>query len=186
MTGAPRVLLVPGWTGSSPGHWQSLWNRERPEYLRVEQRDWDVPVPAEWDSALDDAIRSAGGPLVLAAHSMGCVLVARWAARRGPGAVIGALLVAPCDVEKPGVAPVLQPFAPIPLARLPFPAHMFAGTDDTFVTPERARTLAGAWGATLELLEGAGHICTATGHGPWPEGLATFDALVHEWSGAER
>ncbi len=38
---------------------------------------------------------------VLAAHSLGCALVAQWAADRGGEGVAGAFLVPPSDVEVP-------------------------------------------------------------------------------------
>ena len=31
----PAILIVPGWSGSGPSHWQTIWEREHPEYRRV-------------------------------------------------------------------------------------------------------------------------------------------------------
>ena len=96
-----HVLMVPRFTGSGPKHWQSCWQREHPDYSRVEQRDWDRPEPYEWVSTLDAAIAGQDGPVVLVGHSLGCTTIVRWATQLGPGGVVGALLVAPCDVEAP-------------------------------------------------------------------------------------
>jgi hypothetical protein len=92
--------------------------------------------------------------------------------------------VAPCDPEKHDAAAELRPFAPVPLARLPFPAHVVASTDDPFATAERSRTFADAWGAELALIGPAGHIATASGHGEWPEGRALLARLAAGWSAA--
>ena len=53
MTAGVEVLMVPGFTGSGPHHWQSLWQRDDPAFRRVEQRDWDRPEPREWTRALE-------------------------------------------------------------------------------------------------------------------------------------
>ncbi|MDB5034702.1 MAG: hypothetical protein JWQ98_1943 [Chlorobi bacterium] len=43
-----NLLMVPGFTGSGPGHWQTLWRIGNAEWSCVEQRDWDNPEPDEW------------------------------------------------------------------------------------------------------------------------------------------
>jgi uncharacterized protein len=178
----PRILMVPGFTGSGPGHWQSLWQRELPDCARVEQRDWDAPEPGEWVAALGAAIAASAGPPLLVGHSLGCVTIALWASRGGRARVAGALMVAPCDVEAPGAVPELARFAPMPRGRLSFPVRVVASEDDPFVTLERAAGFAAAWGGTMALAGRAGHIVTASGHGPWPEGRRVLDAFLAECS----
>lgn len=98
-----RYVLVPGWYGSEDAHWQSHWQRALPNASRVEQQDWITPLRADWIAELDAEIRRQPGPVVLIAHSLGCVTVALWAAqaeRRVRDQVRGALLVAPADVER--------------------------------------------------------------------------------------
>lgn len=75
------VLILPGIGNSGPQHWQTLWQNSHPDFVRVEQRDWDRPVCAEWVAALDAAVRAAGPQAVLVAHSLGCLAVAHWAAQ---------------------------------------------------------------------------------------------------------
>ena len=47
-----QILIVPGWQSSGPSHWQRLWERDHPEYTRVEQSNWDEPDLAEARSLL--------------------------------------------------------------------------------------------------------------------------------------
>jgi uncharacterized protein len=164
------VLVVPGWTGSGPGHWQTLWQRRHPDWLRVEQEDWDRPDPGSWMRALDEAVRAASSPPLLVAHSLGCVLVAAWAGL-GPAHAAGALLVAPSDVERRDAPPPIRRFAPVPLAPLPFPSVLAWSEDDPLLDPERARTIAAAWGSVPACIGAAGHVNTAAGYGAWPGGL---------------
>lgn len=171
-----QILTVPGYTGSGPGHWQSLWERSEPLFRRVEQRDWDNPEPREWSRAIDEAVAHARQPVVLAAHSCGVTAVLHWAARHGRG-IAGAFLVAPPDHERTDLEAPVRAFGPVPLITLPFPALVVASEDDPYCTFVRSRELADAWGAGLVSAGLTGHINTASGHGPWPEGrrlLAQF------------
>ena len=172
------VLLVPGFTGSGPDHWHSHWQRAHPEYARVEQRDWDHPEPGEWMVALDRKISELGSDVVLVGHSLGCITIARWAERATRGVVSGAMLVAPSDVEAETAPPEVRGFAPIPMGLLPFPSLIVSSENDPLVTPERARSFARAWGGRFVSIGAAGHISTASGHGPWPAGHVMLEGLI--------
>jgi predicted alpha/beta hydrolase family esterase len=65
----------------------------------------------------------------------------------------------------------------MPLARLPFRSIVVTSSDDAVVTLARAQQFVAAWGSELVVLEHAGHINTASGHGPWSEGLALLRSL---------
>jgi predicted alpha/beta hydrolase family esterase len=173
----PRVLVLPGYQSSGPEHWQSRWEAERPAYRRVEQRDWENTRRAEWVGRLDEVVRAEAGPVVFVAHSLGCVTVAHWAADHRHD-VVGALLVAPPDVEHEWAADAVKDFAPIPLAPLPFPSIVVASADDLYAELARAETWARAWGSRFVPIGAAGHINAASGYGPWPEGLALLDELI--------
>ena len=163
------VLVLPGYDSSGPDHWQSLWERAHPEYRRVQQRSWTEPVCDEWVAALDAAVVAAPPPVVLVAHSLGCLAVAHHAARHGRP-VRGALLVATPNADDPAFPPIIMGFRPIPRARLPFPSILVASSDDWYMMPEDAEALARAWGSRFVLLDKAGHVNADAGFGPWPEG----------------
>ena len=76
-----KVLILPGWHNSGPAHWQSLWEQQH-GYTRVEQHSWDAPLRGDWMAQLEEAVL-AHEDTVLVAHSLGCVLVAAWAASHG-------------------------------------------------------------------------------------------------------
>lgn len=170
-----RYLIVPGWQGSPDNHWQSHWQRSLPNSARVEQRDWLTPQRRDWVQALEQAIAAERSPVILIAHSLGCITVAHWAAQASPALlrrVRGALLVAPADVERPTCAPALRNFAPIPLHALPFPSQVVSSDNDPAVSVPRALYLAKAWGAEAGLLSNAGHINVKSGHERWEQGFA--------------
>jgi hypothetical protein len=172
----PRVLILPGLFDSGPDHWQTLWELKHPSFRRVRQRDWQTPDRSEWVATLQGAVAESATPALLVAHSLACCLVAHWAAVHD-GPIQGALLVAPADVEAPDFPEGTAGFAPMPLARLPFPSIVVASTNDPYVTTARATEFAAAWGARLELIGAAGHINSESGLGTWPQGLAFLEKL---------
>ena len=171
------VLTLPGLWNSGPQHWQTHWERRHPDMRRVLQRDWETPDRAEWVAQLDAAVGACARPPVLAAHSLACTLVAHWAQSGSPHRIAGAFLVAPSDVEAPIYPTGTTGFAPMPLARLPFPSLVVASADDVYVSPARAGAFARAWGSELVDIGAAGHINGDAGYGPWPEGEAMLRAF---------
>src|SRR5438270_3790462 len=141
------VLTIPGLWNSGPQHWQTYWEARHPSFRRVQQRDWDHPDRSEWVANLEMAVTDSDSPPVLAAHSLGCVLVAQWAQDCGGQGVLGAFLVAPSDAEAPDYPVEGRSFASVPRSRLPFPSIVVASTDDEYVTISRASTFADFWGS---------------------------------------
>lgn len=172
------LIIVPGYGGSGPEHWQSFWERELPHTHRIDVPDWDAPRRADVVRVLDDAINAAAAPPILIAHSLGCVAIAHWAASASR-AIRGALLVAPPDLDHLSGFEVLREFSPLPRHRLPFTSHLIASDDDPYAPLDRARQMANDWGAQLTVLHGAGHINVDAGFGPWREGYRWLDALAH-------
>jgi len=166
---APTVLTIPGLWNSGPQHWQTHWEAKH-GWQRVVQRDMDLADRDEWVETLDRAVAAQPSPVILAAHSLGCSLVAQWAKDRGGRGVAGAFLVAPSDVEAPGYPAEGRSFSSMPLATLPFPTVVVASANDEYVALDRARAFAAAWGSDFVVIGDAGHINGASGHGPWPEG----------------
>lgn len=179
----PLVLVVPGLDDSGPGHWQTLWCDRRRDCARVELGQWDNPHRNTWVNKLNLAIHRAGRPVVLAAHSLGCLTVAWWAEYEQPGPdsmVLGALLVAPPDVDRPGIDPRLARFAASPRSRLPFSSALVASRTDPFCTPAEARRMARDWGSRFIDAGDAGHINVASGHGEWRAGERLLGGLLQD------
>lgn len=167
-----RVLTLPGWLNSGPAHWQSRWEAVH-GFERVEQADWLWPRRGDWMARLDEVLLADPRPTVLAAHSLGCLLVAAWAGHsQHTGRVRGALLVAPPDVERDDLAPQLWAWRPIPRQRLPFAAHVIYSDKDPYCAAHRARDIAARWGAQADSAGAAGHLNGESGLDDWPAGVA--------------
>ncbi len=146
----------------------------------MEQADWDAPDREGWVTTIGAAIAATERPVVLVAHSLGCVAVALAAARLPRNAVRGAFLVAPADVERPdmprdGLARLRPcadgaPALPVDADREP--------QRSLLQLRARADDIAADWGSLLVDAGESGHINVASGHGPWPEGLTRFATLM--------
>jgi uncharacterized protein len=174
-----RVLNLPGYQGSSPAHWQSLWERLDARIERVEQADWEAPELAAWIARLAERVAQSPEPSVLVGHSLGALLAAHFATHTRAAQVVGALLVAPPDLElTPGLPACLSSFAPIPRARLPFPAIVMASRDDPYCSLERARGFAESWGASFVDVGAAGHVNADSALGTFRAGRTLLAELA--------
>ncbi|WP_291014316.1 alpha/beta hydrolase [Hydrogenophaga sp.] len=173
-----NVLILPGWQNSGPDHWQSRWETQH-GYCRVDQHDWMTPKRGDWMARLEEVVLCCDGPVVLVAHSLGCILSAAWAAHsRNSHRVQAALLVAPGDADDDALREVLPSWSPVPTQALPFPSVLVASRNDPYCRYERARHLAAAWGSRVEDLGYRGHINAEAQLGDWPQGLTWLNELI--------
>jgi uncharacterized protein len=174
------VLLLPGWQGSGPDHWQMRWAKVH-GYSVVEQNDWQRPRRGDWLARLDEVVIDAPSPVVLVAHSLGCILVSAWAVfSRHTAKVRAALLVAPGDVAQPGLQEVLPGWLPIEGRPLPFRSIVVGSDNDPYCSAERAQQLARNWSAHWVGLGAAGHINADSSLGDWPQGHALLQTLLKD------
>jgi uncharacterized protein len=177
----PRVLILHGWQGSGPEHWQTwLAGELRAAGAAVRYPDLpacDEPCPDRWAAALHGELAGladdAGGERVVCCHSLGCVLWLREAARIAPGHRVErvALVAPPCPGAK---VPELAGFFPSGADRATVEAaaqttRLVCSDDDPYCPGLGARH---HWGAPLglpvDVLAGGGHINAEAGYGPWP------------------
>jgi predicted alpha/beta hydrolase family esterase len=180
------VLIVPGLRDRAPGHWQTLLAARTSHAVMVEPMGRDnVDLGMRLD-AIETAANAVQGPLIVVAHSAGCIMVAHWAGRtKRP--VDGALLAVPPDLEAPMPAgyPTMDALEaagwfPVPRERLRFPSIVAASIDDPLGSFGRIAALSAAWGSRLVDLGSVGHLNPASGYGDWPRA----DELIAELAGA--
>lgn len=179
---SPLCLTIPGLGNSGPDHWQSIWERDRRDCERVPLGCWDNPSRNVWVGRIDQAVRAAPCPVVLVAHSLGCLAVVWWVTMMGEataGDVAGALLVAPPDVDRMDDGRLVD-FAPTPRALLPFPTVVVASRDDPWCGFDRSQDFAAGWGAEFVDAGDAGHLNAESDLGRWADGQALLGSLLHE------
>ncbi|ODT16872.1 MAG: hypothetical protein ABS35_27130 [Kaistia sp. SCN 65-12] len=166
------ILILPGWHGSGPDHWQRWLAAQLPTAKVVEQENWAHPDLDAWLANLEAAIRATSSPVILVAHSLGVILAAHHAARHGGERIAGALLVAPGDADvHAATEPDIAGFAPVPRSRLPYPSTLVASRNDPHMNFDRSEGLARDLGSDFVDLGDAGHVNVASGYGPWPRAL---------------
>lgn len=170
----PSILIVPGWRDSGPGHWQTLWADRYASTTRVQQDNWLFPTRSAWVNSLTRAIQAQPGPVVVVAHSLGCIAVTQLPPEVSQR-IQGALLVAPADPERRGV---LADFAPVPSQRLPYRSILVASNNDPYCPIRLAGAYARNWGSEFMRIPNAGHINVESGHGEWPLGIALLQSLL--------
>jgi len=177
----PLILTLPGLDNSGPGHWQTVWEERREDCQRVELGVWAQPHRNTWVNQLNLAIAAAERPVILAAHSLGCLAVAWWAALERPapgGKVRGALLVAPPEVDHRRLDARVATFAPTPRQPLPFRAILVGSRNDPHMTLRSAEQLARDWGCAFADAGRVGHINAESGLGDWAFGQFLLQQLL--------
>jgi len=170
------VVILHGWQGSGPDHWQS-WLADRlagtheVRYPRLP--DPDEPRLDAWLSAVDAVLSGLPGDgFDVVCHSLAALLWLHRAVRGGTGpAPARVLLVAPPSPRRP--EPELADFLPPPLdadaVRRAGGGTILVCADDDPYCPEGATA---AYGRPLKLpttvVPGGGHLNVAAGYGPWP------------------
>lgn len=189
-------LLLHGWGGNKPDHWQEHLARE----LAAEGQDVHYPKmssptdpdPQAWMDTLHSALSAIpqGANLTVLTHSMGAINWIRHAAmaaqmdavaRPGPQAA-RVLLVAPPyvirEVPPLDLAGTAQFFPPsldkAGIALVSRETTLVASDTDDYSTFDQSSAYAAGLGIAIEKLAGAGHISPYYGYGAWP--------WVREWA----
>ena len=183
----PTVLIVPGLRDHVDAHWQTHLALD----LEAQRRKVKTVPPMGRDdldctarvTAIERAAQAIKGPIVVVAHSGGCVMVAHWA-RQTQRPVHAALLATPPDFEQPmpegyPTIDALQAggWLPVPRTRLPFPSVVAASRDDPLGRYERIEQLASDWGSVVVDLGPVGHLNPSSGYGRWSRAESLIDDM---------
>ncbi|MCY1166502.1 MAG: alpha/beta fold hydrolase [Pseudomonadota bacterium] len=171
----PTVLVVPGLRDHVSEHWQTLLAARLPQARTVPPMGREDLNCADRINAIEREIAAIEGPVVIVAHSGGCITVAHWARTTShANAVRGALLATPPDFDSPMPAgypglDALQAggWLPVPRERLPFRSLVAMSRNDPLGEYVRVGELAGAWGSQTIDLGNVGHLNPASGFGEW-------------------
>jgi uncharacterized protein len=166
-----RFLILHGWQGSGPDHWQT-WlagqlraNGDEVQYPVLP--DPDDPRLEDWLAALD---RLREPEQVVVCHSLACCLWLHHRARGGPEAERVLLVAPPCPDPMP---PQLAGFFPLPLEPgLAAGGRVVCSDADPYSPRGAVETFARPLGLEADVLPGAGHVNPDAGYGPWPGVLA--------------
>lgn len=172
-----EVLILPGLNNSGEAHWQTLWEKRFPQFTRVQQSEWDNPVMTKWIETIDEYVsKRQPENVILVGHSLACSTIVHWA-NKYQRKIKGALLVSPSDTEAESYPAGTTGFTPMPLHKLPFPSIMVVSSNDKYVSLDRSRIFANAWGSQVVNIGNAGHINSDSKLGFWEFGLELLKRL---------
>jgi predicted alpha/beta hydrolase family esterase len=172
--GRPSYLILHGYQGSGPGHWQTwLAGRLRAADAHVsfpDLPDADQPQLRSWLDALARELDALQEPPVVLCHSLACLLWLHHAAAGGEAAE-RVLMVAPPSPQSE-LEP-LQSFLPPPFdaealhASAPEGVRLVCADDDPYC-PEGAQVAYAPLQLATDVIHGGGHLNPDAGLGPWP------------------
>lgn len=173
------LLIVAGLGDSRETHWQNYWLQHFETTQKVIQKDWNYPILKDWLENLNTAIESTEGEIIIVAHSLACSLISHWAKENKNQKIVGALLVAPADVDSAAHTPEeIRNFSPIPLFKLDFPSIVITSSNDPYISVERAAFLADQWGSSFINIGEKGHLNSESKLDYWPEGQEILKSLL--------
>jgi predicted alpha/beta hydrolase family esterase len=174
-----NLLLLPGLGNSGEKHWQTFWHEKFKNSKRIIQDNWDEPIREDWIARLKEEVLKLEGPTILVAHSLAVSLVLHWASSNNDKNIVGALLVAPADVDSREHTPeIIRNFSPMPIIKLPFPSIVVASENDPYASFERKKYFAEQWGSDFVNIGQQGHINSDSDLKYWEEGQLILQQLI--------
>lgn len=176
-----QILIAPGLGSSGEVHWQTLWEQEHPDLVRIEQKNWESPICHDWACQIERYVANfAHSPIVVVAHSLACIALVHWS-QHTKQKIKGALLVAPADVHEDILSSEVKGFAPVPLNKLPFESIVVASSNDPYCTLKRSIHFARHWSSDFIHIGAKGHINAASQLGNWIDGKALLHQLAPDF-----
>lgn len=179
------IVIVHGYDGSGPGHWQHWLASELAErgvaHAFPQLSDPLDPVCDVWVDELAAIVASSATPVTFVAHSLGCWAVDHLLARRADVVPHAALLVAPPSPYS--LFEPIQSFLPPPRkkaawAPLAERTLVIGSDDDDYASEDEFVELAERLGARCEILPGKGHLNAASGFGPFPRVVDWLESVA--------
>jgi predicted alpha/beta hydrolase family esterase len=133
----------------------------------------------DWIEKLAEAASQTDRPSLFVGHGLGASAIVHAASRLTAGTV-GAFLVVPPEEEALASLPVPLEMQTYPRDPLPFPSVLVASRSHPGASYAALEDLSYAWGSRLLDAGEAGTLDTASGHGPWPEGLMSFAGFLRQ------
>ncbi|QQR83729.1 serine hydrolase family protein [Candidatus Peregrinibacteria bacterium] len=164
-------LLLHGWGGNSPDHWQNyLAERlleEDQSVIYPHFPNAEVPIKEEWIETLEEALKGVQPEeLVVVAHSLGCIIWLHYLNKYPQTAIQKGYLVAPPRTDCGLLA--IQNFYPLPSVQLKTHNYQIIGSNnDPYIPQEEFERLATDTQVPFHLFKDGGHINPLTGFGKW-------------------
>ncbi len=187
------IFFIPGYHGSGPDHWQSWLQSRLADSSTLRDVDWESPDITAWTDQAHRQIAAVGKPVLIVAHSFGCLVAATVAAEK-PLSIAGIVFVAPADARRfaasgglrntrfDGTSGQITSVADILPQALPYSVKsaLIGSENDPWLKFSDALAIKQRWRSHFVDLGEVGHINTESGFGPWPSLLLQLQHLRAE------
>lgn len=176
------ILLLHGWGGNKPEHWQEWLNVEL-QKAGVDVRYPKMPDPtaprlAAWIARVHEAVNELphGGRATILCHSLGAITWMHYSTVLDRQVADRVLLVAPPyvshDLPPADTPPGIDSFFPPPLNteaihRAAAETNIICGENDCYGTEDQTKAYADRLQVPMHMLPGAGHVSPYWGYGEW-------------------
>ncbi len=177
------ILLLHGWGGNKPEHWQE-WLYAELQKAGVDVRYPKMPYPraprlASWISAVHDAVKELpkDDPVTILCHSLGAITWMHYSTALDHQVADRVLLVAPPyvsrDLTPADTPPGIDSFFPVPLNADAIhlcagATNIICGENDCYGTEDQVKAYADRLEVPMHMLPGAGHVSPYWKYGQWP------------------
>lgn len=172
-----KYLILYGWGGSLPPHWQDWLARE---LTRSHHAVWFPKLPHRYSPKKHQWMNKTRyfletfHPDTVICHSLACTLWLHLCEEGLISPVKQLILVAPprldCDIQD--IASFFP--CPIPQTLKAEEVHLVTSTNDHYLSPDEAKALQESLGIPMTVIEEGGHINEKSGYGEWP--------WVYQWA----
>ncbi len=184
------IFFIPGYHGSGPDHWQSWLQSRLADSSTLRDVDWESPDITAWTDQAHRQIAAVGKPVLIVAHSFGCLVAATVAAEK-PGSIAGIVFVAPADARRfaasgglrntrfDGTSGQITSVADILPETLPYSVKsaMIGSENDPWLSFSNVLAIKQRWRSHFVDLGEVGHINGESGFGAWPALLRELHSL---------
>ncbi len=172
-------LFLAGVGNSGDAHWQRHWQAEHPNSLWLEHQDWDSPACEQWVAEMQALIACLQRPVVVVAHSLGCLLLLEWAARHSSDKVLGAFMVAVPDPASVNFPQSATGFRAADQLACRLRMQVITSTNDPYGDLAYVQNSARSLGCAVVSLGELGHINGQSQLGFWDHGHRLLQAFAH-------
>jgi predicted alpha/beta hydrolase family esterase len=181
-----KVLIIPGLRDHVQAHWQTILAAKLSHAVTIAPMGRNALSCSDRVHAIEKQVAQCPLPVIVVAHSAGCLMLAHWAkTTKLAHKVKGALLAVPPDFETPMPEgyPTMQALEqagwfPVPKQTLPFSSLVAVSHNDPLCQLSKALALASCWGSEVVDLGRVGHLNPASNFGEWAQAESLIERLA--------
>lgn len=177
-----HYILVPGYGGIEMRHWMRHWLRLAEDISIVKQENFQEPEKDAWTKKLAELVaKKQDKPIVLIAHSLGCITTIYASLQNQLPGVVAAFLVAMPEEERPEFHNgEWKNFTPFPAHQIPFFKTMVYSDNDEYCSVQNMEKACKHFNIPMVYAGSNGHLGSSANLAEWKEGQELFTNFLKQ------